>query len=128
MTTIATIPFKKIIRTVSFSAMLFAVVAIAFASKGGGDKKKNVTFKNDFVPIRTTNGFTLRNGVSFNGSHFLNTEKNTKTFSYNTVVTYQKGNTVFIMPYKYKVNIGPVSTAVPKSNFQMLNLKINMHK
>jgi hypothetical protein len=128
MTTTTNIPFKRIIRTGFFCALLFIAVALAFASKGGGDKKKNITFKNDFVPIRTTNGFTLKSGVSYSGSRFLSAEKNNKAFSYNTIVTYQKGNTIYILPYRYKVNIGPFNASPAKSNFQMLNLKINMHK
>jgi hypothetical protein len=128
MKTLTIIQFKRIIRTGFFSTLLFVVVALAFASKGGGDKKKNISFKNDFVPIRTTNGFTLKNSLSFTGSHIVTTEKNTKAFSYNTIATYQKGNTVYVLPYKYKVNTVPFNNNAQKSNFQMLNLKINMHK
>jgi uncharacterized lipoprotein YehR (DUF1307 family) len=128
MTTTTNIQFKRIMRMGFFSALLFIAVALAFASKGGGDKKKSVTFKNDFVPIRTTNGFTLKSGVTYSGSHILSSEKNNKFFSYNSIVTYQKGNTTYILPYKYKVNIGPFNASPAKSNFQMLNLKINMHK
>lgn len=128
MTTTAPIQVKRILRTGFFSAVLFIIVALAFASKGGGDKKKTSTFKNDFVPIRITNGFTLKTGPSFSGSHILSTERNNKSFSYNSLMTYQKGNTTYILPFKYKVNIGTINNVVPKSSLQMLNLKINMHK
>jgi hypothetical protein len=127
MRTTTTIQFKKVIRIITSGALLFIVV-LAFASKGDGGKKKNITFKNDFVPIRTTNGFTLKSGVNYTGSHIVSSEKNNKIFSYNSIVTYQKGNTTYILPFKYKVNISPLSTIPAKSNFQMLNLKINVHK
>jgi hypothetical protein len=128
MKTIRTKSAQKIMRTCLFCAILFTVVALAFASKGGGDKKKNNTFKNDFIPIRTTTGFTLRSGTSYTGNHFLTTEKTAKTFSYSTIVTYQKGNTIYILPYKYKVNVAMPVAGQTKSNFQMLDFKINMHK
>jgi len=120
--------YTKIWRSGIFCALLFAVVALAFASKGGGDKKKNNGIKNDFVPIRTTTGFTLKSGIAYTGNHFLTSEKNNKVFSYNTIVTYQKGNTIFIMPYKYKVNVSMPAATQVKSNFQMLDFKFNMHK
>jgi|SRR5579871_1090324 len=127
MRTTTYIQMKKLIRLGLFSSLLIVAVALAFASKGGG-KKKNAPVKNNFVPVSTTNGFTLRNYVPFSGSHFVTQEKADKSFSFNTVVTYQKGNTVFIMPYKYKVNNSTFNIAPSTSNFQMLNLKIKMHK
>jgi hypothetical protein len=119
---------KKLTRQACFSALMIIVVALAFASKGGGSKKKTPTYKSDFVPIRTFNGFTLRSGANFAGSHIFGIEKNDKHFSYNTIVTYQKGNTIFILPYKYKVNTSAFTTSPAKSNLQMLDLKIKMHK
>jgi hypothetical protein len=127
MRTTTYIQMKKLIRLGLFSSLLIVAVALAFASKGGG-KKKTAPLKNNFVPVRTTSGFTLRNFVPFSGSHFVTQEKTDKNFSFNTVVTYQKGNTVFIMPYKYKVSNSTFNITPSNSNFQMLNLKIKMHK
>ena len=109
--------------------MMLVVVALAFASKGGGGKKKAAPLKNDFVPIRTTTGFTLKTGVPYSGSQIFSIEKNTHYFSLNTVSTYQKGNTIFIIPFKYKVSIAPFdASGSGKSSLQMLDLKIKMHK
>ena len=122
------IQMKKLTRIACFSALMLIVVALAFASKGGGSKKKTPSYKNDFVPVRTTNGFTLKSGLNYTGSRVFGVEKNDKGFSYNTIVTYQKGNTTFILPYKYKVNTSVFSTSPAKSNLQMLDLKIKFHK
>jgi hypothetical protein len=119
---------RKLTRQLCVSALMIIVVALAFASKGGGSKKKTPSYKNDFVPIRTTNGFALRSGVNYTGSRVFGVEKNDKGFSYNTIVTYQKGNTIFIMPYKYKVNTSVFSAGPAKSNLQVLDLKIKIHK
>lgn len=123
------IPIKKLTRLTLVSVLMIVVVALAFASKGsGGGKKKTPAFKNDFVPIRTTTGFTLRAGAMYTGSHTFSVEKTDKVFSFNTVVTYQKGNTIYILPYKYKVNITGFNAGTSKSNLQLLDLKIKMHK
>jgi hypothetical protein len=122
------ISIKKLTRLAFVSVMMIVVVALAFASKGGGGKKKTPSFKSDFVPIRTTTGFTLRTGAMYTGSHTFGIEKTDKVFSFNTVVTYQKGNTIYILPYKYKVNTTGFSAGTTKSNLQLLDLKIKMHK
>ena len=109
----------------AISVLLIAVVAITFASKGGA--KKNKLPNTDFVPVRTTTGFTLKSGPSYGGSHILSQQKSTNSFSFNSVVTYQKGNTIYIMPYKYKVSVPSLNTS-GKSNLQFFGVKIKMPK
>jgi hypothetical protein len=113
------------------SAMLVAVVGLTFASKGGGgDKKKSPSFpfKNTFIPIRTMSGFTLKAGPAFAGSYQLGRERTQNYLSLNTITTYQRGNTIFVLPYKYKVNVSPYLNLPGKTNLQVLDLKIRMHK
>jgi hypothetical protein len=112
------------------SGLLIAVVGLAFASKGGGGDKKNKTvpLKTEFTPIRTTGNFTLKSSPAYSGSFFLGEEKTKTTVSFNTLVTYEKGNSIFIMPYKYKVNIPGLQDGAGKTNLQLLDLKIKMHR
>jgi len=121
---------RKLMRQMVVSALLLAVVGLAFASKGGGgDKnKKAAPLKTDFTPIRTTGNFTLRSTPAYSGSFYLGQEKTKTTISFNTLVTYEKGNSIFIMPYKYKVNVGGVSNGTGKNNLQLLDLRFNMHR
>jgi hypothetical protein len=112
-------------RKTIISFMLVAVAALAFASMGGGGNKKSKPAKTDFVPIRTTNGFTLKAGPSYRGSMTFGQEKNKNIISFNSVVTYQKGNTTYILPYKYKMQ---ASSFQSKNNMQLLNIKVKMHK
>ncbi len=118
------------IKRVLSCLLLVGVVAFAFASKGGGGEKKksNIPLKTDFTPIRTTTGFTLKAGPAYRGSYFLSEEKDKNAVSYNTLITYQKGNTIFILPSTYRVNINYPAIPVQKSNLQLLDLKIKMHK
>lgn len=120
---------RKLILQGALSMLFIAVFAIAFASKGGGDKKKNVVSKSEFAPINISSAFTLKNGVSYMGSHNLSQQKERANISVNnTVVTYRNGNTIYVMPYKYKVNISPFSSSSSGGSLQLLNLKINVHK
>jgi hypothetical protein len=124
------IAIRKLTRKLLVSAFLLAVVGLTFASKGGGgDKKgsKNTTLKTDFTPIRTTTGFTLKAGPSFTGSFTLGTVKTREYVSFNTLVTYEKGNSIYVMPYHYKISTS-MYLHNSGSNLQLFDLKITMHK
>lgn len=126
-----TIPMRKLIRQMVISTLLLAVVGLAFASKGGGgDKKnsKNVPLKTEFTPIRTTGNFTLKSSPAYSGSFFLGQEKTKTTISFNTLVTYEKGNSIFVMPYKYKINMPNITDGSIKPSLQLLDLRIKMHR
>jgi hypothetical protein len=123
---------RKMLRKAFASTLLLAVVGLTFASKdGGGDKKKKsdaIPLKTEFVPIRTTNNFTLKAGPSYSGSILLSQEKTKTTISFNTLITYEKGNSIFVMPYKYRVNTPSMMDASSKTNLQLFDLHINMHR
>jgi hypothetical protein len=111
--------------------LMITVVGFAIASKGGGgDKKKSPSFpfKSCFTPIRTVNGFTLKAGPAYAGSYLLGQERAPNYISLNTITTYQKGNTIFVLPFKYKVSTSPYLGLSGKTNLQVLDFKISMHK
>lgn len=109
------------------SGAMIGLVALALASSGGGDKKKKSETASmpEFTPIRTTNGFTLRSGLSYSGSSILNTSQNKNYITRDMVVTYQKGNTVYILPHKSRVS---TVSGNFKSNLNLLDLRIRLHK
>ena len=111
------------------STLLLAVVGLTFASKGGGGEKnkKEVSLKTNFTPIRTTSGFTLKAGPSFTGNYLLNSQRTSNYVSFNTLITYQKGNSIYVMPYHYKINTS-VYLNNSGNNLRLLDLRINMNK
>lgn len=123
---------RKMLRKAFASMLLLAVVGLTFASKdGGGDKGKKsdaIPLKTEFVPIRTTNNFTLKAGPSYSGSVLLSQEKTKTSISFNTLITYEKGNSIFVMPYKYRVNTPSMMDASSKTNLQLFDLHIKMHR
>ena len=129
MFTPTTIKLRKLMRKTLVSTLLLAVVGLTFASKGGGGEKnkKEVSLKTNFTPIRTTSGFTLKAGPSFTGNYLLNSQRTSNYVSFNTLITYQKGNSIYVMPYHYKINTS-VYLNNSGNNLRLLDLRINMNK
>jgi hypothetical protein len=121
---------QSIVRTFRLSVvsiLLLVVTVLAFASKGGGDKKKRQDFNNTFTPIDAASSFTLKKVPAYSGTIMsLQTQPGNRISIY-AMITYQQGNTTFILPYQYKVNIGPVSSS-GKTNLQFLGVKIQIPK
>ena len=109
------------------SCVLVSVGVFALASMGGGgNKSKDKAVKPEFTPIRTTNGFTLKAGPVYRGSTIFGQEKSKNLLSLNSIVTYQKGNTTYILPCRYKLQTSSASQSA--SSLQLFNVRIKMHK
>jgi hypothetical protein len=120
--------FLKTLRLITVSLLLFAVTALAFASKGGGEKKKHRDYENSFTPINAASSFTLKKSPLYSGSTVIIHPQADNRLSMNAMITYQRGNTTFILPYQYKVSIAPITNYGSKSNLQFLGVRIQMPK
>lgn len=94
--------FKSILLT-GFVLLLFAQVEL-FAAKGDAKEKKGVVLKFSGFDLKTPTNtfFTLKPGVVYKGS-FTNVEKAPQQTTLQSIITFQRGNTTFILPYKHKV-------------------------
>ena len=98
---------KKNLKTILFTAMFTGLLLTSFADRGVGKKrivkptlniKMNSTFSSSL-------NFNLRNGLKYKGS-FITPTKSTfvrSTSTSNAYITYQKGNSVYIVPYKQRI-------------------------
>jgi hypothetical protein len=120
--------FSAAIRLMAISLLLFAVTALAFASKGGGEKKKRQEFDNSFTPINAASSFSLKRSPLYSGSIVSFRPQADNRMSISAMITYQRGNTTFILPYQYKVNIGSTAGYNQHSNLQFLGVRIQMPK
>jgi hypothetical protein len=112
-------------KSLIISAAMIGTVVLALASSGGGGKKNSLaSAKQGFTPLKSSYGLTLKAGPSYTGSYSYSSQRN-NVLSYNTLVTYQKGNTIFILPYKYKLNTSRLNS---KNNLNVLDLKISLRK
>jgi hypothetical protein len=124
----STLKFNHMLKKTIISCAMIGAFALALASSGGGDKKKAEALrKPDFTPIRTTNGFTLKAGPAYTGSHTFSNVSTNNYITRSTVVTYQQGNKVFILPYKSRVNVTPVNYSY-RNNLNAFDLKIRLRK
>lgn len=82
------------------------VYFISLADRGGFIKKNktqlNITTKGN---LKNSIAFNLKSGVSYKGSFFLNSQQIGNTYISDTYISYKKGNTIYILPYKQKVLI-----------------------
>ncbi len=88
--------------------VLFCTVQVALADKGIGRRTKSKVSLNISTPttLRNSISLNLKTGLKYSGSLFVNKQVITNnTMMYNTLVTYQKGNSVYIIPYKQRIVI-----------------------
>jgi hypothetical protein len=108
-------------------AILMLCVGLTFFAVAsiGGDKNKSKpkAVASNFLPLRTSKGYTLKSGPSYRGNIILKEERTPGAITYNSLITYQKGTSTYILPNKYRV---PVQSS--KSNLQLINLRIKLCK
>ena len=100
-------PMNRFTKKLLVLTILFSVVAEAWADKGVGRKSKNKIILNirDPATLKNSLSFNIKSGLSYKGS-LLDTRQTIGSSIMNTsIVTYQKGNTTYIVPYKTKVTV-----------------------
>ena len=91
--------------------VLFCIVAEASADRGIGRKGKTKAALNINAPVNLRNSiaFNLKSGLTYKGSLLsLNKRYINSAIVSSTIVTYQKGNTTYIIPYKNKISMAEV--------------------
>lgn len=88
-------------------ALLISIVQVAVADRGIGKKNKNKTILNIVTPLNLRNSiaFNLKSGLSYKGSLLTNTATIGNSIIATSLVTYQKGNITYIIPYKHKITV-----------------------
>ena len=101
---------KKISKIVLLSGILTGGVLFSFADRGINKKAKNRVALN----IPTNNNFkkalslNLRSGLKYTGSLIAEPVNNSLIPIGNTLITYQKGNTIYIVPFKQKMLVSEI--------------------
>lgn len=93
--------------TLTLIVLLFCFATyIAIADRGGSGRTNKIHF--NIVMLTTLKNsipFNLKTGLSYKGSTVLNHQQIGNSIFYNLLVSYQKGNTIYILPYRQKVLI-----------------------
>ncbi len=92
---------KKITKMMLVMALLIGTTFSTLADRGIGKRSRNKVDLNITTPstLRSSIFMNLRSGLKYTGS-LLMKQPAFNSFNANTLVTYQKGNTVYIIPYK----------------------------
>ncbi len=100
---------KKFVRILLFTAVFSGILLTSFADRGVGKKRAKVEF-NIKMPssFKSSLNLNLRNGLKYCGTLFNTTKTVSKTGTQNVFVTYKKGNSVYILPYKQKLFVPDV--------------------
>ncbi len=87
--------------------MLSGITYSALADRGIGKKSKakvelNITTTNS---LRNSISLNLKSGLKYTGSILVNQQPVGNSIFSNTLLTYQKGNTVYIIPHKQVIAV-----------------------
>lgn len=107
------------------SFALLGAVALAVASSGGGDKKKPTAATPGISLMKKSSGFYLRAGRSYTGKLELKSSgTNSLGLGTRAVVTYRKGNTIYILP----TPAPHYRQSATRTNLNVLDLRLNLRK
>ena len=117
-----TLKINHMLKKSIISFAMIGAVALVLASSGGGEKKKT-SASSGLSILKSTPGFSLRAGRSYTNSLTFKSRPNSFALN-NTVITYRKGNTIYILPspVKYKK---PLAV---KNNLNIVNFKVKLSK
>ena len=99
---------KTYFRIIPLVTLFTIQMYISFADRGV-NKKKNKVVLNIKSPnsFKSSLNFNLKNGLKYTGTLLPNTVSTTPS-SFKYLITYQKGNSVYILPYKQKIVVADV--------------------
>ena len=91
--------------------LLFGMVQVAFADKGSGKKTKakaSINICTTGMNLKKSVAFNLKSGLSYTGSLLTQNRTIGSSILSTSLITYQKGNITYILPYKHKLVIPEV--------------------
>ena len=91
---------------------------IAIADRGGFGRRNKVHF--NIITLNTLKNsvaYNLRSGLAYNGNTILNQQFAGNSIFTNSIVSYKKGNTIYILPYKQKVLLPSYS---PSTGYKLI--------
>jgi hypothetical protein len=91
--------------------ILSSIAINALADRGIGKKSKSTASLNISTSgsLRSSISINLKSGLKYKGSLLTSQQSDGKTILKNTLLTYKKGNTVYIIPHKQVVAVPEMS-------------------
>ncbi len=96
----------KYSKIISVILLVCGVCLFAFADRGGFVKKDRTPLNiNTNGNLKNSIAFNLKSGLTYRGSSILDKEQVGNSIISDALISYKKGNTVYILPYKQKILI-----------------------
>ena len=97
---------KKYFKISGVVVLALGICFFAFADRGGFVKKDktrlNIKMNGN---LKNSISFNLKSGLTYRGSFLTDQEQIGNTMISDLYVSYKKGNTIYIVPYKQKIVI-----------------------
>ena len=86
--------------------LVCGVCLFAFADRGGFVKKNKTHLNiNTNGNLKNSIAFNLKSGLTYRGSSILDQQQIGNSVISDAIISFKKGNTVYILPYKQKIVI-----------------------
>ena len=108
MVRIHSILVGKFFKTVAVMGISFMLSVCVFAIDGIVMKSKSG--KSSFSNMKKNLSLSLREGFSYKDNKSFGFKRNGHTVMFNNVITYQKGNITYILPFRNKVVLNKFKT------------------
>ena len=117
-------PMMKKAKMVLIILMFSGIGFSAMADKGIGKKNKSKSNLNITTgsSLRNSISLNLKTGLKYTGSLLVNQQVSGNVLFTNTLLTYQKGNTVYIIPHRQIIAVPDV-----KQGYTGMKLIIKTH-
>ena len=97
---------NKYSKMVSVILLVCGAGLFAFADRGGFVKKNKTHLNiNTNGNLKNSIVFNLKSGLTYRGSSILDNQQIGNSMISDALISYKKGNTVYIVPYKQKIFI-----------------------
>jgi len=98
---------KKITKILLVLTLCSGIAFSTLADTGIGKKGRNKAALNIATPttLRNAVSLNLKLGLKYTGSLLVKQQTGVNSIFSSTLVTYQKGNTVYILPYKHVITM-----------------------
>lgn len=96
---------RNIAKKILLLGILTGTMLVSFADRGIGKKSKskvllNISTNNAF---KNSISFNIKAGLKYKGSLLSKSQHQNNSSIFTELVTYQKGNSIYIIPYKQKM-------------------------
>lgn len=94
---------KRTLKTLTIVIMMAGVAATVYADRGNGRKARTKTNLNISTAntLKKSIALNINSGLNYRGSLLYRSAKPASGYMQN-LITYQKGNTTYILPYRHK--------------------------